>query len=801
MKNLSSKQDKISFIDKLTNRQFLNIWLVFHAGLIVFFAATVFLTKGNLKIDADLFNMLPKTFSVESIAKADEKLTESTAQSVNILVKSKDFQTAKTTAEKVYDKIKDSDNFKSIVFHQDMQSLQDVNDFVFENRWNLLDEETVELINSEGGDQEFAENALAQAYGAFTITSLENLDRDPFMLSETIIQNYLNAVQDSGFALSVKDNVLTSQADDYWYVMVRGILSTKGAALASKENAITEIYSVCSPLENDDVTFVYSGTPFHSHESSNNASREIAVISTVSILVVIGMLLFVFRSPRPILFALISILVSILTSFITTLAIFRKMHILTLVFGTSLIGSCIDYSLHYFINWKGNKNLHNGKEIRKYLFSGLTLSLASTEICYLILLFAPFNLLKQMAVFSLTGILSSYLTVMCVYPYIQNPEDFKRHISISKMMKTKDWYNKKIVGRTAMTVIFIFSIGTICFTWKNMYVRNSVSELYKIEGRLLENETEAGSVLKYSPTSWFIIRGETENQTLKICEDLSSKLKNLDAQKGTGGFASASSYIPSKEKQIASRAACKKLLELAENQLEALGYDSKAAVDLKKEFDNSEGKFITFDSSIPSYLADSLSSVWLGKIGKDFYSVIIPAMTIDNEAFESLEDGNNVYYVNKMAGMNRDFDKLTIMILRMFIIAYVVIFVVLKFFYKTKQSFKIISIPLLIILMTAAIFGIARIHLEFFSITGIILVFGLGLDYVIYMIETERRGETSEYALLEPFAILLSFITTGVSFGALALSSFRPVHLMGLAIFIGLITAYFSSFFYDRSEL
>ena len=100
--------------------------------------------------------------------------------------------------------------------------------------------------------------------------------------------------------------------------------------------------------------------------------------------------------------------------------------------------------------------------------------------------------------------------------------------------------------------------------------------------------------------------------------------------------------------------------------------------------------------------------------------------------------------------------------------------------------------------MVAAVFAIAKIHLEFFSITGIILVFGLGLDYVIYMVEAERRGDTSEYANLEPFAILLSFITTSVSFGALALSSFKPVHLMGLAIFIGLFTAYFTSFFYER---
>ena len=82
-------------------------------------------------------------------------------------------------------------------------------------------------------------------------------------------------------------------------------------------------------------------------------------------------------------------------------------------------------------------------------------------------------------------------------------------------------------------------------------------------------------------------------------------------------------------------------------------------------------------------------------------------------------------------------------------------------------------------------------------------MFGLGLDYIIYMMENEKKN-TSAQALdnekvLEPFATLVSFVTTIISFGALALSSFKPVHLIGLSISIGLATAYVSSFFYGRT--
>ena len=177
----------------------------------------------------------------------------------------------------------------------------------------------------------------------------------------------------------------------------------------------------------------------------------------------------------------------------------------------------------------------------------------------------------------------------------------------------------------------------------------------------------------------------------------------------------------------------------------------------------------------------------------------MPALIDDNAMMRKIADGqSDVFFVNKLADMGSDLDKLTLMVIRFFIIAYAVMFIVLKFFYKWKQALKIISVPLLIMLMTGAIFTLAKINLEFFSVTGLILVFGLGLDYIIYMMENEKERAGS-IKTLEPFATLLSFITTIISFGALSLSTFQPVHLMGLSIFIGLATAYISSMLYDRS--
>lgn len=797
MKNLSSAKN--NFVEKLSNKTFLGIWLLFHVAVVIFFVSVLLFSKDGVSIDADLMNMFPKSFTEESVRKADEKLTNLTGNNVFVLVYNEDFQQAKACAEKVYERITSSDNFTSISLYSNMDSYAGLTDLLFDYRWNLLDDKSIDLINSEGGAEAFAQNALMQAYSPFTITSLDNLDMDPFMLLETETSSYMNAVQSSGTRISINDGVLATEANGGWYVMLRMILSDKGAALASNDNGVNELYRVCAECGSEGTRFIYSGAAVNSSESSSKAMTEISVISTVSLLIVVIMLIFVFRSPVPILCSVGSIFVSIGVAFIMTLAVFHKVHILCLVFGTSLIGSCIDYSLHYFTHWAGNKDLASTKDIRNHLLPGLSMAIISSSICYLILLFAPFDLLKQMAMFSVTGLISSFLTTLGVYPFIPVPKEEKRHIPMLAIMRpSRDPQRKKLIGRIFQSVLFAFAIISLLICHKNIRIKNDLSKLYTMEGQILEDRNETVDVIKYNPSGWFIIRGDTAEDALlkeeRICSQITEKYGE------DMGYICTSKFIPTVEKQKRSREACRKLLALAPEQYEALGFEASYADELSLDFELSEGNYISFDNNnVPEAISTYISTAWLGEMEGKYYTVVMPNIITDYDGLKSMSsESDGIFFVHKIADMGSDLDKLTVMVLEFFAGAYILMFIVLKFFYKWKNALKIISVPLLIFLMTGAVFSIAKINLEFFSTTGLILVFGLGLDYIIYMMENEKNKD-GHNTTLEPFATLLSFVTTIVSFGALALSNFQPVHLMGLSIFLGLATAYISTMLYDRS--
>ena len=796
----------------LRNKILVPIWIAFHALLVILFVISVALHSG-IQIDADLFNMLPSSTLSGAMADADKKLSDSTTRNIFVLSSSQDFQKAKQAAEQVYEKLCESDNFESLSLYSSTNAIKELENFTSPYRWALLDKETTALLSTAEGAQSFAEDALATAYSSFTVTPLSNLDSDPFLLDETNVKRDLMAIQDAGTAMSQKDGVLASKYEDRWYVLIRGTLTEKGAAIASKDNGIGDIYATCNPIESatDDVRFVYYGSPFHSHKSSNSAIREISIISSVTLSFVIIILIFIFRSPIPLFSSLVSIFVSIGTAFAATHFVFGKIHILTLVLGTSLIGSCIDYSLHYFVHWKANRLYATTEEIRSHIFKGLFLSLVSTEICYLLLIFAPFGLLKQMGVFSATGIMSSFLTVVSILPLFPLPKAEKRKIPLLNKYNTPNRvvrYKVEIIATSTIAIILALIIG---INWRNLKIENDMYKLYTMKGRLKDDNELSIKVTGYNTKGWFIVSGNTEEELLQNEEVICDELKNLQGR----GYLATSRFIPSIKRQDESVEAAKNLLPLAQEQMEFLGYEkqdyekfvSKVQSDMEKrivisDYFDSEGNIKLGDENI-SLLPDSIKSVtdmlWLGKIEDKYYSIVLPVTISDEQVYKKIADESGfAYYENKMEDLGHGLDKLTLQIIIIFAIAYVIIMLVLKRFYSWNQVIKIASIPVISVMLIVAIFTATGQRIEFFGLTGIILVFGLGLDYVIYMIENLRKkhiDSESDTKKIEPFAIMLSFVTTAISFGALAFSTFVPVHTLGLAIFLGLVAAFVCTLF------
>lgn len=780
--------------------KFFFAWTAFH-GLILLSFLLSLLFSPAISFGTSLFDILPPSSSLREARDADSKFSARTSRSITILVKSSSFDKAKFYAEKLYSEYVDSDGnanpdfFETLSLYVASESVPEITKWLHENRFGLLDFETRRLLRS-GEAVKIADDALSSVFAAFNFSDLSYLEEEPFLLSERSLKRIFESGALSATNMELRDGLLFYEEDGEFFVLIRGLVSEKGSSLTSKNSTVRTLYDIGKTF--DDADLIFAGVPFHSYENSSKAQMQIALISSISLILIVGLFLLIFRSIIPALVSALAVAFSCAVGFAATLLLFRGIHALTFVFGTTLIGTCLDYSIHYFVNWKSNFSCSSGGAVRKHIFRGITLGFVSTEICFLSLFFAPFPFLRQVSVFLFAGLAGAYLSVLALYPFLKMPGEKSRRIL------TFSSQNKILPVLAKIVPVFLLggSVFVILTNYRSLRIENNIQELYSMSPQMLQNEIETARILGTGSSPWyFLLKAASEEELLQINEELDFFLEDAKNAGKIKSYLSLAQFIPSEKRQRESYLDAENLLPIVEEQFLSLGFDSaEAAVqaaEYRKNYRSLDNCFVhPHDTDIPSVIKELSASLFLGKIEGSFYSCVLPLHAVAEEEsffrdFAVAHEG--IFFVNKVGDISAQLDALSKSMLVTLAFAFVIVIAILFFLYEPRLVLRIAALPVCVMLVTTAVLILLKINLSFFPITALILVFGLGLDYIIYMIEGGRE-KSGDMRSLNAFAVMLSFATTAFSFGALALSSFPPVYMLGATVFAGLTSAVIMSF-------
>ena len=784
---------------KKTNKWEPVLWLFVHLTIPLFLLISVF-TIGPVNINTSLFDMLPQSVRAKAVMEADKVLGDRNGRELVILCAAPDFENAKKGAALLYDEFKESKDIEDIILYFDSAVIDDFYRYLYDYRFVIAANDTVNLLES-GQAQEIAYDALSRAFGAINFFPLDNIDKDPFLLAEKRIGEFLSSSLLSG-SMTLKDDVIAAEINGTYYVLLRMTLAPGAVSLQADKNIIGRIYSYAPVIKGKvpGTVFYFSGIPFHSYESSSGAQKEVSIIASITLLLILILFLYIFRSGKPVIFSVMAIGISLGTAVAAALLFFREIHIITFVFGTTLIGTCVDYSIHFFIHWKGNSAVKEGALIRSHVIKNITMSFISTQICFIVFFLSPFLILKQFALFSMAGLLSSYLTFFCIYPRLKAPQDEKKrgirkifnfNIKFRKAALIKSFFDSEKLDRYLKPVLSVGFLITIVILLvvnsSSIKIKNDISSLYTMSDTLLESEIKSAQVLDYGSPGWyFIVSGSGMDEVLENEEKLTSRLQEEVERGNLGSFLAVSVFVPSKKNQIRTYEAMKALLPLCESQFEYLGFPREYAESFKKEFAASEIFCLPQDAPAQA----GISNLWIGEIGNNFYTCVMPLHPKDESIFRAIADELNfVHFLNKSKDISADMDTLTKTMLLLFLAAYIIVSVIIFIMYPLRDSLKICLVPLILVIVSLTVLAINNISIGFFSVAALVLVFGLSLDYIFFMTGKKPKEEKR----LNLIGVTLSFLTTLLSFGALAFSSFMPVHLFGLTVCAGLGAAFISA--------
>ena len=756
----------------------ISVWVVLHAILLSIGLWTPW------KVDSNLYSVLPDAAEFKNVSEAENALSARSARNLTVLLGHESFGEAKAAAESLDSAFVSDSAFAETRLKVDESTMQQMRDFFFEYRYVLQGHDVRALLKNDDAAA-IRELALQKVYGAFSLADLTRLQEDPFLLGAESFDYFTFHSPMMAGRFSLRDGVLAAEDSSVAYVMWSAALAEGTSSMASDGHVLQRLDRVLDSLQgvHKGLRVEKSGVPFHSYESSKNAQSEVAWISGVSVVAILLLLLWVFRSPIPIVCTLASIGVAVCAALSGTWAIFGSIHVFTFVFGTSVIGVSIDYAIHFFTE-------------RHNIFKGLLLGFMTTELSYVALTFAQFPLLRQMAVFSIVGLASSFATIMLLFPNLPLPvrQDTLPARLPGKFLAVYEALDRIVARRFAKVALLVVAIVALVPGILQLDIHTDMRSLYAMSDSLKRSESLNARLNNLGiSANYLIVEGESVEELLQNEERLAQRLEGAKTDSLVSGYLATSTYIPSiatqretfggVQKLFRSSAYTELLADLKLDSASAASSDRLAGGDM-----GSAPTYLTPDSKLPGSFNSIIDMLWIGKVGDRFYSAVFPLHVASGFDVQKVAEGMpGVFAVSKMENVNATLTALSRLALLLVGAAYLVVVIVLALVYGFRQAIKVIRAPVIACLFIAAAFGYFGISFNFFAIVGVILTLGIGIDYTLFFKEGGSRN------LKTTLAVMLSAATTLFSFGTLSFSSFVPVSTFGLSVLLGILCCFLLS--------
>ena len=587
---------------------------------------------------------------------------------------------------------------------------------------------------------------------------------DPLGLAENRLANLFNQwrISTDGELLTVKDGGKT-YALFFFTVDNRVVM----AESASVEAAVSQLKAELTKLL-PEKSIVLSGLPLFSAAAASAAQTELTVIGLLSTLGIIAITWFWFGNLRALVLILTVSAQALLMAVAVTVTVLGEVHLITLVFGTTLIGITVDYSSH-FLCARLSKDEAPEKTIKRLLPS-LTLALVSTAVGFALMACTPFPGLKQMALFCVSGIIAAYVAVLLWLPILNRTAFTFRQ----PLMRLVSFLNTlPSIGSVSSPARWCLSFAALLFLatgLPQLELRASLSDLNNPPEALLEDTQKISHLLNApSLSQYFLIKAKTLDELLEKEEALKKELSMAKIPGVT--FSSTADWV-------ASDSNAKEVMELKTHA--CLTVNASLQTVLGASLDCTVKENLRYED-----LARELSPLGIlpplyeDESGVSALILVRGLSSANIDAVKSLaQPQNGVYWHNYPEQISELLAQYCEKIAWLLAAAMACTVIILTAFFK-KEAWRAYLPCFLGIAFTLALFGWMGIGLSLFSLLACVLLLGLGLDYGLFL-TANPQGNVHTVA-----AITFAVLTTLLSFGLLAFSSTPALRSFGLCVMAG----------------
>lgn len=757
------------------------LWAAFH-GLI----AWGFGFLGPYQVNTSLYAILPPRSDPHQAA-AEAVLDSRLTGTVTALVGHAEWPQARQGAEALAAAWLQTLPQLALDAKVDEAALSELKRLAFETRHALLSSEVRDQLKA-GQIEALTDQAFADLFSPVSLGALDRLDLDPFLLSASRLRSALA----KGFpSVELREGYLTLEAEGLTYILLRAQLAGGGFGTEVEGHPALRLRQAAEELQlrQPGLQLLLSGVPLHSQESAARAQSEITLLGILSLVAVSLLALLAFRSPIPLAATFSAVVLSILTGLGAAFSLFRELHLFTVVFGTSLIGISVDYSFHFFSEWASATKEQSARASMRQVLPGITAGLLTTLISYAAFLLTGFPLLQEMSVFSMAGLISTWLSVWALMPWLPRASERvkARFFRLVHPLERFSAFCARLSPKLRLGGLGVLALGALGLGL-TLRPASDLRTFYRPGVQLAAWEKGTAALMRsFSSGQYVLVQGSDLQNALEREEALVEKLEVFIAQGSLGAYTALSSYIPSARRQRENRALVKdKLGPWIPAQLEALGFEAEVSQAWQRAADEDERRLFLPEDLAGTPLEPLAGLLLLGSVGESWYTaVLLQEASPDVPWVQELSLLPGVQLVNRIEDTNQTLDHISRAALTALMGAYLLIAVFASIRYGWRSGLKIVVLPALGSVFTAGLLTLFGLSFNIFMVMGLLLVPGMGSDYVIFLTE----GRHSRGPIL--MALALSLVTTLLAFGLLGFTALAGTFglTVGLGVFFSFILA------------
>lgn len=745
------------------------LWL----ALMTLAALTVILQAGGDRLQSDLYALLPDGSGDPGVIAARERLTEPFARATLWLTGAERPGEAARAARELAGQLEASGLFSEIRTDIDSREIHASWRELMPWRQVLLAPSDTRKLREE--PEAFMQRRLAEVYGLANSAGIIRLGEDPLGL----FRRYLAPLRE-GPGGAIVDGIMVIDAPEAqdgarYFAVLHATVASDAFAVSPDPPLMALWQSAREWATQQDIELHATGAPLFTAYGSASASREITLIGGLSLLAIISLLVWRFRSPRPLLLTLLVIGAGLTGGLATSLLVFGQLHLITLVFGATVIGVSVDYAFHYLCDslrpdWTPQAGLH-------HVLPALRLALLTSVLAFLSLAIAPFPALRQAAVFTASGLVFSWLTVVWLLPVLARP---------AAATPPRPW----LPARRIRWAVICAGVLVVCLPGLFMLEpRDDIHLLYAAPKPLVADDRMIGELLQRSEGSYFmLVRAGDEQTLLQRQEALLPELSSLVANGTLQGFRAPAELIPSRRRQRQNAELTDALVNSGRLRayMDRLGLDEAHARAYEAVM-SAPPQWLTPETAL-SRIDARYRQLWLGCENSECRA-LITVQGLGAQAETALEalagEHSGVRWINYVSDISNSMRKHRRLSLGLLVLALAVATGILALLLGPRRGLRVISVPVLAILVSLATVGYSGALFSVFNLMALLVIAGVGIDYALFYHYADHAGRHSA-----ALAITMAASTTVLAFGLLAFSQTPVISAFGITLVPGLFAAW-----------